>query len=79
MPSRLSDHQHSRADLPRKERWSWIISQDNAESKSELKQLWAIFKSDPIEPVRIYFRKYVTTGLGLFVEVGDQRTLLEAV
>lgn len=73
------------ADLPRKERWSWINKQNNSEASRELVQIWQIFREDPIEPIRIYFRRYVVTGLGLFVEgytlfsIGNLNSLFKAV
>lgn len=56
------------ADLPRAQRWKWINNQQNTETKRECALLWAMFKKDPLEPIRAYFRTYVVNGLGLFVE-----------
>ncbi|BGP42538.1 hypothetical protein JCM10449v2_006550 [Rhodotorula kratochvilovae] len=56
------------ADLPRKERLAFINKQQNAESKREFRWVMELFKQDPVEPFRRYFRKYVMTGMGLFVE-----------
>lgn len=67
----LLRQKYTRADLPRKERWAWINAQNNYEAKSELKSIWTMFKTDPIEPFRVYFGRYVVTGLGLFVEGSD--------
>lgn len=57
------------ADLPRKERLAFINRQQNAEAKREFRWVLDMFKQDPMEPFRRYFRKYVMTGMGLFVEV----------
>lgn len=56
------------ADLPRAERIKWVNAQSNAEAKREAKVVWEMFKKDPLEPLRQYFRKYVSNGMGLFVE-----------
>ncbi|GAA6061809.1 hypothetical protein JCM10212_004865 [Sporobolomyces blumeae] len=56
------------ADLPRKERIAWVNQQSNQEAKRELGVLWEMFKRDPFDPIRQYFRKYVMNGMGLFVE-----------
>ncbi|GAA6017770.1 hypothetical protein JCM11491_004611 [Sporobolomyces phaffii] len=56
------------ADLPRAERIKWVNAQSNAEAKRELKVVWEMFKKDPVDPLRQYFRKYVSNGMGLFVE-----------
>jgi len=56
------------ADLPRSERITWVNAQSNAETKREAKVVWEMFKKDPLEPLRQYFRKYVSNGMGLFVE-----------
>lgn len=43
-----------------------------------------MFKADPLEPIRAYFRKYVLTGMGLFVEgftlfsIGNLSSLFQA-
>lgn len=56
------------ADLPRLQRWKWINNQQNTEARREFGQVWRMFKHDPLEPIRAYFRTYVVNGLGLFVE-----------
>lgn len=56
------------ADLPRAERIKWVNAQSNAEAKRELKVVWEMFKKDPMDPLRQYFHKYVSNGMGLFVE-----------
>ncbi|GAA5921231.1 hypothetical protein JCM1841_001645 [Sporobolomyces salmonicolor] len=56
------------ADLPSKERRRWVNAQSNAEARRELKLIWEMFKRDPAEPFRQYFKKYVMNGMGLFVE-----------
>lgn len=56
------------ADLPRAQRWKFATSQFNHESRRELAYVWDMFKKDPAQPFRAYCRKYVLTGMGLFVE-----------
>lgn len=73
------------ADLPRSQRWKWINNQQNTESKRECALLWQMFRHDPLEPIRAYFRTYVVNGLGLFVEgyvlfsIGNLSPLFAAV
>jgi MFS family permease len=73
------------ADLPRRERITWVNNQSNREAARELKVLAAEFRRDPLQPFRDYFSKYVIVGLGLFVEgytlfsVGNIESLFEAV
>ncbi|BFZ62277.1 hypothetical protein YB2330_003366 [Saitoella coloradoensis] len=73
------------ADLPFWPRVHWINAQNSAETKRELAALWTIFKNDPLDPIRIYFKKYVMTGMGLFVEgytlfsVGNIKPLFQVV
>jgi len=73
------------ADLPRRERITWVNNQSNREAARELKVLAAEFRRDPLQPFRDYFSKYVIVGLGLFVEgytlfsVGNIDSLFEAV
>ncbi|GAA5995758.1 uncharacterized protein JCM10292_004728 [Rhodotorula paludigena] len=56
------------ADLPRRERYAFISKQQGAEAKREFAWIWQMFKQDPMQPFRTYWRKYVLTGMGLFVE-----------
>ncbi|BGP26739.1 hypothetical protein JCM10295v2_005699 [Rhodotorula toruloides] len=56
------------ADLPTAQRWKFATSQFNEESRREAKYVWDMFKADPAQPFRAYWRKYVLTGMGLFVE-----------
>src|SRR5271154_1801731 len=73
------------ADLPLRERTSWVNNQFNTEARRELKVLGSEFKRDPLQPIRDYFSLYVITGLGLFVEgytlfsVGNLTSLFQAV
>jgi MFS family permease len=73
------------ADLPLRERTSWVNNQFNTEARRELKVLGSEFKRDPLQPIRNYFSLYVITGLGLFVEgytlfsVGNLTSLFQAV
>lgn len=56
------------ADLPRGERMSFATTQFNTEARRDMSYVWNMFKNDPAEPFRAYWRKYVLTGMGLFVE-----------
>ncbi|GAA5877864.1 hypothetical protein JCM8547_002700 [Rhodosporidiobolus lusitaniae] len=56
------------ADLPRKERWSFINKQNREEASREFGEVWSMFKQDPMSPFRAYWNKYVMVGMGLFVE-----------
>jgi len=73
------------ADLPLRERISWVNHQSNTEALRELRLLGAEFKRDPLQPIRDYFSLYVVTGMGLFVEgytlfsVGNVTSLFQAV
>ena len=73
------------ADLPFKERIRWINAQSNSEAKRELKILGQEFKRNLLKPIRDYFRIYVITGMGLFVEgytlfsVGNVKSLFQEV
>lgn len=62
------------ADLPRGERWTFASGQFNRETRRDFSYVWNMFKADPAEPFRAYWRKYVLTGMGLFVE-GEFRLL----
>lgn len=69
------------ADLPFCERLQWINAQSDAEARRELN----ILKSHLLESVIAYFRIYVVTGLGLFVEgytlfsIGNIKSLFQDV
>ena len=73
------------ADLPLRERITWVNNQSNNEALRELRLLAAEFKRDPLQPIRDYFSRYVVTGMGLFVEgytlfsVGNVTSLFQAV
>lgn len=73
------------ADLPRKQRVRWVNVQNGTEAKRELGIVWRMFKQDPLSPLTAYFRNYVITGLGLFVEgytlfsVGNLTSLFSVV
>jgi len=73
------------ADLPLRERITWVNHQSNTETLRELRVLGAAFKRDPLQPIRDYFSRYVVTGMGLFVEgytlfsVGNLTSLFQAV
>jgi hypothetical protein len=63
------------ADLPTAQRWKFATTQFNQESRREVKYVWDMFKRDPMQPFRAYWRKYVLTGMGLFVEGAFRRFL----
>lgn len=73
------------ADLPAKERTKWIQHQYASETGREFGVFWSMFKKEPLKPFTTYFRNYVVTGLGFFVEgyvlfsVGNINTLFESV
>lgn len=56
------------ADLPLKQRLKFVNAIDNAESKKELGQIWAMMKKDPLSPVGWYFKNAVLPGAGLGLE-----------
>ncbi|BEI85992.1 hypothetical protein CcaverHIS002_0602790 [Cutaneotrichosporon cavernicola] len=73
------------ADLPWKERQTWVNEQSNAETKRELKVVWDMFKKDPLSPLNAYCSRYVITGFGMFTEgytifsIGNLMSLYTAV
>src|SRR5271163_4343422 len=73
------------ADLPLRQRITWVNGQSDAEARRELTAMGAAFKADPLQPFRDYWHRYVITGMGLFVEgytlfsVGNLTSLFEAV
>jgi len=73
------------ADLPLRQRITWVNRQSDAEARRELIAMGAEFKADPLQPFRDYWYRYVITGMGLFVEgytlfsVGNLTSLFEAV
>jgi hypothetical protein len=84
-PDSYTDNKSYWADLPRGQRTRWINRQNNAEAKRELSEIWTIFKRDPLEPLALYWRNYVVTGLGLFTEgfvlfsIGNLKPLFSSV
>lgn len=56
------------ADLPLIEKIKFVSSYDAKESKREVKNIWAMFKNDPLSPVAYYFRNMVLPGAGLGLE-----------
>jgi len=56
------------ADLPTGQRIRWAKKQSDAIVREELAALGTGLKKDPLQPARDYFRLYVVTGIGLFVE-----------
>lgn len=73
------------ADLPFGKRVKFIREVDNAEAKRELAYVWNMFKKDPLEPMRAYFRNMVVPGAGLGLEgyvlfsIGNLQPLFGAV
>jgi MFS family permease len=73
------------ADLPFGQKVSFINQVNNAEARKELKQLGAMIKRDPLEPVRWYFSNAVLPGAGLLLEgyvlfsIGNVSSLFTAV
>src|SRR5579859_2043419 len=73
------------ADLPRQQRNSWINSQAFSEARRELRDFEVEIKTHPLGPVTRYLRRYVVTGLGLFIEgyslfsVGNLKSLFQDV
>jgi hypothetical protein len=56
------------ADLPIRQRISFVNSVNNAETAKELKAIGAMAKKDPLAPVGWYFRNAVLPGAGLGLE-----------
>ena len=72
------------ADLPLGQRIKFVTSVDAKEAKEEAAFFWDMFKKDPLEPIRHYFRVNVIPGAGLGLEgyvlfsIGNVRPLLQA-
>jgi hypothetical protein len=70
--------------MPSRMQVKWVRQQDAEERRREWGLIWQMFKEDPLEPFRAYYRKYVLTGLGLFVEgftlfsIGNLTSLFQA-
>lgn len=56
------------ADLPLAQRYKFITAVDMQEAKEEASFFWDMFKKDPLEPIRHYFRTCVIPGAGLGLE-----------
>ena len=56
------------ADLPIKDRVSFVAQQDRIETKKEMSWLWDMFKNEPLSPIGQYFRNFVIPGAGLGLE-----------
>jgi hypothetical protein len=75
---------HTVSNVERVLQIAWIHHQNRTERKREWKLVWEMFKADPLEPFRVYIRKYVLTGMGLFVEgftlfsIGNLTALFQA-
>lgn len=73
------------ADLTAGERAKWVNQQHSTESARELREVWQMFKDDPLAPIGRYLRNYAVTGVGFFTEgyvlfsVGNILPLLEVV
>jgi hypothetical protein len=72
------------ADMPIMKRIGFVTAVDRQEAKEEASYFWAMFKKDPLEPIRHYFRTCVIPGAGLGLEgyvlfsIGNVRPLLQA-
>ncbi|KIW26445.1 uncharacterized protein PV07_09539 [Cladophialophora immunda] len=73
------------ADLPAGERTKWVNDQHSSEARRELRDVWQMFKADPLDPINRYLHNYAVTGVGFFTEgyvlfsVGNVLPLLEVV
>lgn len=56
------------ADLPVMKRARFVTKVDNAEAAKELRNIWAMFKADPLSPFSFYLRNMVLPGAGLLLE-----------
>lgn len=56
------------ADLPLRERLSFVTKVQNEETKEEVKSVWQMVKKDPLSPLGWYFRNAVLPGAGLGLE-----------
>lgn len=56
------------ADLPLKERIAFVLKFDAEEFGREFKYFWEMFKNDPLQPMRYYFKNLVLPGAGLGLE-----------
>ena len=56
------------ADLPLTKRIRFVTAYDGKEASREFGNIWAMFKSDPLEPFRYYMRNMVIPGAGLGLE-----------
>jgi hypothetical protein len=72
------------ADMPLSQRVKFVSALDAKEAKEEASYFWQMFKTDPLEPMRHYFRTCVIPGAGLGLEgyvlfsIGNVRPLLQA-
>jgi hypothetical protein len=56
------------ADMPLGQRIKFVAAVDSKEAKEEASYFWQMFKTDPLEPMRHYFRTCVVPGAGLGLE-----------
>ena len=56
------------ADLPLIKQIGFVTGYDGKEARRELGNIWAMFKTDPLEPFRYYVRNMVIPGAGLGLE-----------
>lgn len=56
------------ADLSFAQKIKFVGSYDAKETKREAKNVWQMFKTDPLSPVAYYFRNMVLPGAGLGLE-----------
>ncbi|KAH8732695.1 major facilitator superfamily domain-containing protein [Phaeosphaeriaceae sp. PMI808] len=72
------------ADMPLGQRVKFVTAVDVKEAREEASFFWQMFKKDPLEPMRHYFRTCVIPGAGLGLEgyvlfsIGNVRPLLQA-
>lgn len=73
------------ADLPLMKRIAFVTAYDGKEAARELRNIWAMFKRDPLEPFRYYIRNMVIPGAGLGLEgyvlfsIGNIKPLFQSV
>ncbi|KAI1844388.1 hypothetical protein JX265_010181 [Neoarthrinium moseri] len=73
------------ADLPFWKRWSFVSAVDRAESKTEMSNIWAMVKNDPLSPLGWYWRNAILPGAGLGLEgyvlfsIGNLEPLFKSV
>lgn len=56
------------ADLPLRQRVSFVNKVQNEETKNEMQSVWQMMKKDPLSPIGWYLRNAVLPGAGLGLE-----------